>query len=279
MTFSMIRRRAVPAAVVAALCMLLTACGGLPTSGPVNAGQTIAADDADSIPVFLPDAPAKDATAQQIVEGFIAAGSGTSGNWETARLYLAPDYKDWNPREGVVVAVPGERVLEEESTGEFTLTVTPVATVDASGVMTSEDADLRLPYSVAKQSDGQWRITQAPQGIVLDRNRFTAVFGPYDLQFFDSTWTYLVPDRRWFPKQYAATTIASALVDGGPSPWLEGAVATAFTDVARLATPSVPTRSNVAAVSLQDGARELDATVLNRMQTQLQASLAQARCG
>lgn len=276
---TMIRRRAwraAGAAIAASLSVLLAACGDLPTSGPVNAGQTVAADGADSIPVFFPDAPVKDATPQQIVEGFIAAGSGTSGNWETARMYLAPGYKDWNPREGVVVAVPGQRSLEETTTGEFTLTVTPVATVDATGVMTTESSDLQLPYSVAQQADGQWRITQAPQGIVLDRNRFTAVFGSYDLAFFDSTWTYLVPDRRWFPKQYATTMISSALVDGGPSPWLEGAVATAFTDAARLATPSVPTRSNVAAVSLQEGARALDATVLNRMQTQLQASLAQA---
>ena len=70
----------------------------------------------------------------------------------------------------------------------------------------------------------------APDGVVLDRNRFERVYSSYDLQFFDPSWTYLVPDTRWFPMQYAATSIAEALVNGGPSTWLEGAVSTAFVD-------------------------------------------------
>lgn len=267
-------------AAAAAVAVTLTACGALPTSGPVNAGQPIADDSSAGDLVFLPDAPAKDATPQQIVEGFIAAGSGPRDNWAIAHLYLAPEFSsEWDPREGVAVYDPGERALTETAEDEFVLSLTPSAYVDATGEMsaTGESAALELTFQLAQQADGQWRITQAPQGIILDRNRFVTVFGSYSLQFFDPTWTYLVPDERWFPRQYAATRIAAELVNGGPSPWLVGAVATAFTDAARLATLSVPQQLGVAAVSLQEGARSLDRTTLDRMQTQLEASLTQAR--
>ena len=267
-------------AAAAAVAVTLTACGALPTSGPVNAGQPIADDSSAGDLVFLPDAPAKDATPQQIVEGFIAAGSGPRDNWAIAHLSLAPEFSsEWDPREGVAVYDPGERALTETAEDEFVLSLTPSAYVDATGEMsaTGESAALELTFQLAQQADGQWRITQAPQGIILDRNRFVTVFGSYSLQFFDPTWTYLVPDERWFPRQYAATRIAAELVNGGPSPWLVGAVATAFTDAARLATLSVPQQLGVAAVSLQEGARSLDRTTLDRMQTQLEASLTQAR--
>lgn len=273
-------RGAVAALAAAALAVTLTACGALPTSGPVNAGQPIADDSSAGDLVFLPDAPAKDATPQQIVEGFIAAGSGPRDNWAIAHLYLAPEFSsEWDPREGVAVYDPGERALTETAEDEFVLSLTPSAYVDATGEMsaTGEGTALELTFQLAQQADGQWRITQAPQGIILDRNRFVTVFGSYSLQFFDPTWTYLVPDERWFPRQYAATRIAAELVNGGPSPWLVGAVATAFTDAARLATLSVPQQLGVAAVSLQEGARSLDRTTLDRMQTQLEASLTQAR--
>lgn len=268
-----VRRRSAQALAAAALVLVLAACGSLPTSGPVNAGEQIADDEAQSNPVFIPRGPANGATPQQIVEGFIAAGSGPQGDWETARLFLA-DGAEWNPRESVTVYRPGDRAIEQTTETTFTLSVTPAATVDETGELSplGGSGPIPLRYALA-QEDGQWRLTDVPAGIVLDSSRFVAVFSSYALQFFDPTWTYLVPDERWFPREYARTRIAEALVNGGPSPWLRGSVASAFTDGARLATRSVPISSSVASVSLQEGARSLDSTVLNRMQTQLEASL------
>lgn len=265
--------------IAAVLTLSLTACAGLPTSGPVNAGDAVLDEETTGAFVFIPNGPAIDATPQQIVEGFIAAGSGPQNNWATAQEFLAPEFKGvWKPEAGVTVYSPGLRSLEEVTEDEFVLTLSPVATVDATGELSAavEIGDIPLSFKVAEQPDGQWRITQAPDGIVLDQNRFSAVFGVYSLMYFDPTWTYLVPDERWFPKSYATTSIASALVDGAPSPWLAGSVATAFTDDARLAQPSVPQSARVAEVTLQEGARALDQETLDRMQTQLKASLAGA---
>lgn len=253
----MIRLRHIGTAAVAALLALaLTACGGLPTSGPVNPGQQITDEEADSDFIFIPDGPAKNASPQQIVEGFIAAGSGASNSWAKAKEFLAPEFRDqWRPQAAVTVYAPGQRTLDEVTADEFQLTVTPVAAVDDTGELSvsADGGDIPLTYKLAEQSDGQWRITQAPDGVVLDRNRFTAVFGSYALQFFDLDWTYLIPDTRWFPKVSSATSIAEALVDRGPADWLKGSVATAFADGAQLAAAAVPVRANVAEVSLQDG--------------------------
>lgn len=274
----MTRHRSALAGLGLVLALMLAACAGLPTAGPVNAGQAITEGESGSDFVFIPDGPAAGATPQQIVEGFVAAGSGPRGNWETAREFLSDDLQSvWKPQAGVTVYRPGERRLAELSDSEFVLAVTPLATVDDTGTLSSVDeGEIPLAFSLAEQDDGEWRIIQAPDGIVLDQNRFRAVFGSYSLMFFDPAWTTLIPDERWFPKSYAATSISQALVNGAPSAWLLGAVATAFTDGARLAQPAVPVRSGVAEVSLEEGARGLEPTVLSRMQTQLEASLATA---
>lgn len=272
--------RALRLAAASMLVLALTACGGLPTSGPVNAGRPPGATDSEGAGlVLVPDGPARDATPQQIVEGFIAAASGPRGTWETAKEFLAPEFREsWKPRAGVIVFTPGRLLVQEQSASEFTANVTPVAIVDGTGAMAvpSDDGEIPLEYDVRQQADGQWRITRAPDGIVLDRNRFATVFGSYALQFFDPTWSRLVPDIRWFPKTYAASNIVEALVEGAPTPWLAESVVTAFTDGARLAAQTVPVRSGVAEVSLQDGARAADQTVLDRMQTQLEVSLSAA---
>jgi hypothetical protein len=88
-----------------------------------------------------------------------------------------------------------------------------------------------------------------------------------------------VPDQRWFPADNLATLIARALVDGQPSPWLADSVVTAFTEDIGLDSASVPVLSDVAEVTLAPGAGALDQVVLDRMQTQLEESLATANIG
>ncbi len=94
-----IRLRAAAALLAALLSTALVACAGLPTSGPVNPGVRIVDDDGSADFAFIPKGPVQDATPQQIVEGFIAAGTGPSNNWETAQQFLAPSFKGtWKPQ-------------------------------------------------------------------------------------------------------------------------------------------------------------------------------------
>lgn len=270
----MTRRRPALAVAGALLALLLTACAGLPTSGPVNAGRPVTEEEGDTDVAFVPAGPSPGATPAQIVEGFIAAGSGTRGNWATAQEFLTPEFRaTWRPQAGVTIYRAGERALAEPAEGEIVLTIAPEATVDDTGAYyVAGEGPITIGFRL-EQVQGEWRIVQAPDGVILDENRFRSVFRSYELMYFDPSWRFLVPDLRWFPTTNAATRIAEALIDGTPSPWLAESVLSAFSADVGLVQRSVPVRSGVAQVSLESGARQLEPGVLDRMQTQLQESL------
>lgn len=273
-------RRVAGALAAAVLAAALTACAGLPVSGPVKLGRA-AADAAEDPAVFFnPEEPAPGMTPQQVVDGFIAAATGPRNDWGVAQLFLTDAFAErWQPTAGVTVYAPDQRTMTEPAEGEVAVEILPEASVDATGAYTVVDSGpATLTYRL-EQVGGQWRIADAPDGIVLDRNRFASVFRSYSLMYFDPSWTYLVPDQRWFAVENAPTRITEALVSGRPSAWLADSVVTAFSESAGLVGPSVPVRSQVAEVSLRTAARDLDQLTLDRMQVQLERSLATARVG
>lgn len=272
-------RRGILSVFVLAIALVLSACAGLPTSGPVNEGRSSGDDVGGPDFSFVPDGPQPGATPEEIVEGFIRAGSGpgAGADWATARLFLAPSIREkWKPADSVTIDQFGDREYSLSSENSVTLSVSAVATVDSAGSYgLSDGVATSLPFELAQGQDGEWRITEAPDGVVVDRDVFTRVFHRYSVMYFDPTWQFLVPDVRWFAANNAAALITAALVDGTPSDWLAESVFNAFPESVE-AQPSVPIESGVARVELSENAGTLDQTTLNRMQTQLTASLATA---
>lgn len=106
------------------------------------------------------------------------------------------------------------------------------------------------------------------------------MFRSYSLQYYDPTYTHLVPDVRWYPRRTTiAATLTQALLDGEPSSWLAPAVRDAFPPEITLAKDSVlvDSATSVAEVELNTDALDLDPAVLARMRTQLEESLADAQ--
>ena len=274
----MTRRRGILAAILTAAALALSGCAGLPTSGPVTPGLPAGTDAGSPDFSFRPDSPQPGATPEQIVAGFIRAGSGPADNWAIAREYLAPSISSsWDPSAEVTIDVESDRNYASPTPDQVVLTLTAVASTDAIGAYSQVEAGpTEVPFQLAQQEDGEWRITQARDGIVLDRDQFGTVFHRYSLMYFDPTWEFLVPDVRWFPAVNKETHIADALIEGGPSPWLAASVLTAFPEDVSLARPSVPVVDGVAHVELDDSALAATPAALSRMQTQLDASLASA---
>lgn len=282
-------RRLLRGLAIATAALLLSACTGLPTTGDVQSGLALGASPQD--PDFLPLAsgPAEGAGPAAIVEGFMEAAITPADNWDTARTFLTPDLAStWRPNTGVSIDVSGAtRVFasslddDDEAadgdTADVRVEFTQVASVDATGAY-SEALGASTSAFVVVLTDGQWRISEAPDGVVIDEMRFPRVYDDYALQYYDQTWERLVPDVRWFPRRATiATTIAQSLIGGAPSPWLDPAVQTAFPPGVQLARDAVPIDSEqVADVSLNRAAVGLDKTTLARMRTQLQSTLTAA---
>lgn len=275
----MTRRRGILSAILVAAALVLSACAGLPMSGPVNPGLSAGEDAGSPEFLFRPDEPQPGASPEQIVEGFIRAGSGPgpAANWDVARMFLAPSIREtWNPEASVTIDLPDDREPVSTSEGAVELSLAAVGTVDGAGAYQPDAGVTQLSFRLAQQDDGEWRISEAPDGVVIERDLFSSVFHRYSLTYFDPTYRFLVPDVRWFPTTNAATRITRALVNGSPSAWLADAVENAFPESVTLARPSVPLESGVAQVSLSPESLAVEATTLDRMQTQLEASLASA---
>ncbi|MCP2637484.1 LpqB family beta-propeller domain-containing protein [Microbacterium sp. HD4P20] len=268
-------------AILLACCaVVLSACAGFATGGPINygLGNDEVDDEAQNV-AFLPDRPQPGASPAQIVEGFINAGTGpgVDGDWARAREFLAPSFQDdWAPEAGVTVDVFATRGYTETEEGAVDFTLDAVASVDDRGAYERAELSARtLPFTLARQADGEWRITDAPDGVVLDRDRFPSVFHRFSVMYFDPTFEYLVPDVRWFPTTNAEASITHALVNQPPSEWLEASVVTAFPENVT-AVPAVLMDDRVAQVELSVEALAAPQNVLDRMLAQLEASLATA---
>ena len=274
----MTRVRGILALLLTMCALAVTGCAGFATSGPPQYGLEIGStDDSSGNVAFIPNRPQPGASPAQIVEGFIDAGSGPGvrGNWEVAREFLAPSISmEWQPDAVVRVDERAEREYVEVSEGVVDFGFEAAATVDDKGsYQRTEIAADRQMFRLEKQKDGEWRITEAPDGIWLDRQQFPQVYQRYPLMYFDPKWEYLVPDVRWFPVTKARVSIVTALVNEPPAEWLAESVATAFPDAVG-AVASVPVDDDgVAAVALTGDVLGLSAEVQGRMLTQLEESL------
>ena len=273
-------RRGILAPVFALLAALvLSACAGMPTAGTVQEGLAPDTSDDGFQVAFRPSSPQPGATPEQIVEGFVAAATSPTDGWQVARQFLTEQAAlDWHPEAGVTVDDQAARELTQTAPATFLLSVEPVADVDETGAYSETDAGpSRLPFEL-QQVEGEWRISSLDDGVVLDRGLFPRVFGAFSLMYFDPAWEYLVPDVRWLPARNRTTParIVRGLVDGEPSPWLEGAVVTAFPG--DIGAPGAVTVSadGVAEVEVPDAALGLRPEQLARMQAQLEGSLATA---
>lgn len=258
-------------AIVCVLASMLSACVGIPGSGSVVAGREVS-QQAQGGAEFVVAGPSIDDSREEILRGFIEAFK-SSGDYDVARQFLSTNFvESWEPRESVLLRSGNARFA---STGDESMqyVITANASVDASGIYTPfPAAPATLDFGFV-QEEGQWRISSAPNGIVLSTASFRTIFGQHVLYFLDAGRNNLVPDLRWFQAGTAATRIVSTLLAGPPA-WLQGAVSSAFPDGTQLTSPKrVSVEANTAIVDLTVEALAADQEQRQFMRLQLEASL------
>ena len=261
--------------VTLAMALSVAACSGIPRSGPVQQGAPVVQDDSSTIE-FLPSSPASGASQEQILRGFLDAASSPQDDYAIAREYLASSFvTSWDASASVTVDLGIRTVVPASEIASSLQTVTS-ATVDGRGAYSESKATapLTLDYTFVEEG-GQWRISAAPAGVLIDRFTFDQVFATHALYFFDPTFMQLVPDLRYFPTGSSTTTRIMKALLLGPATWLGegGAVVTSFPAGTALVADAVPIAARVAMVDLTSQALEATREGLIHMQAQASASL------
>jgi hypothetical protein len=258
---------------VIVLAVALAGCGGIPTSGSVQPGAVIDEEPSGDF-VYNPAGPQKGDSQLVIMRGFILAATNPQNDYEVARSFLDESIRgDWKPDE--IVRIRSDVGLpREESETEYSYTLTSSAYVDSSGQYQEREPSTQvLEFGFIKDADGEWRISSAPEGIVLSDEAFGAIFNAYPLYFFDPSNAYLVPDLRWFAKTSRLPNQLVRGLLGGQSAWLQQGVTNSYFPEGTTLASSVVIDSGVATVDLSDDARDASPEQRDRMRQQLRDTL------
>jgi hypothetical protein len=261
----------------AVLVAALAGCASIPTSGAVNAGDPRPREESVDLEV-LPRGPQTGQTQQQILDGFIEAAASPRGNYEIAREYLTPAFAgEWASDAGTIIDVLADRGFSQLGENAIRVQAVPSGNLAPNGqyLEAVTTAPVQLEYAF-EQVDGEWRISRAPEGLLIDETTFRLVYREYTLAFFDPQYRFVVPDARWFAgRESAQTSIVRALLEG-PVEWLAPGVVSAIPEDVALDPATVPVNDGVAEVSFAGAAFDNLQTV-QRMQYQLEQSLAGVR--
>ncbi len=259
------------AAVLAALALALAGCAGVPTSGAIQQGPVVAPAGEDQFIRVIARPPHDGMTPEEVVRGFEEATASPDAHYTIARQYLTADASEtWDPTAGVLVSDTNGVALTRRAnvvSAEGALS----GTIDASGEYAVARPGTRLTTSYGMQLvDGQWRISAAPDGLVLGPADIDRGFRSFDLYYFTRDFGMLVPAPVIVPLSSSglATSLVRSLVEG-PTPWIAPAVRTAFPEGTRLALDSVPVVDGVADVDLTAQVLTADDTTRQKLSAQL----------
>ncbi|MGZ5416522.1 MAG: LpqB family beta-propeller domain-containing protein [Nocardioides sp.] len=259
--------------VLLGLCLLLSGCVSLPSSGPV---QTVPADQQaeDEPPVdYTPGGPRSGAAPIEIVRGFLVAMQATPLNMSVARRFLtAEGNSSWVPERGTVVYTEETRTAVGD---DVRLRLTDTVALDERGTWLGDRGDATYRMHLVRE-DSQWRISNPPNRLIIPSGHFESRFSQYFLHFFDKTGQVLVPEPVYVPTGAQATTsLVSGLLQG-PGRDKLGVVRTFIPARTRLDDISVPvSQGGVAEVPLSDEVLDLDDSQLELVFAQLAWTLAQ----
>ena len=263
-------------AVVATLG--LSACGGLPGTGPVIEGRVLGEVVNERVRVSA-QGPVDGASKESVIRGFLRAGEDIDETHQTGKLFLAPQSVDlwrWSSQE--VVIYDGDLAFRELGDDRVEVSAHMAAKLTPEGRYVEQPlgARARITLGLTKVG-GEWRI-ELPStgfGLWLDTDQFDRLYINRNVYFVAKTSRDLVPDSRWFPSgSRLATTIARAHLAEVPK-HLVGAVATGVPTGTRLAVNAVPVENGKAQVNLSSQALSADPQGRTRMWAQMTAALLQ----
>ncbi|SOD73103.1 hypothetical protein SAMN05892883_2398 [Jatrophihabitans sp. GAS493] len=265
------RRSLTGLALLALVSLLCAACTGVPTQSSPQIVRGLGDVTSVSAPSI---APIPNADPRTIVQGFLQANvSDVDDHHAAARAFLTVDARGkWN--DNTTTVVDSYTVGVSDPSNNVAVTGQQVGSIDARGIYTADlSGDGSVGDSVEftfvmRQENGQWRIQQPPNGLIVQRSDFETRYSVQTLYFFDLAQQRLVPDLRYTslgdPQAIASWRLTQLIT--GPRPELVNAV------------QQLPVQSNAsrASVTLGDpivielpGSSLLEPETLTRLAAQL----------
>ena len=215
------RRGALVAVASLTLALLVSGCVGMPDEGPIHESDASAdsserqASSIDAVPP-RPQAPPGD-----IVDGFLAAMGGWPIQIGVAKQFLSEEARAaWQPGQAMITFA--DSLSPEVAGNEATVQLSGAERLDASGAWLGAvpESERELHFDLTLE-DGEYRITNPRDALVVRADWFAERFIQVSLYFFDRTGQILVPEPVFVPRgDQLATTLTNRLLE--PTENLEG---------------------------------------------------------
>ena len=225
--------------------LVLAGCATIPNqTEPVP--LSIGGGQGTEAPVPQPPANASPA---DIVQDWVRNGGNPLGKHADARAYLAGSAKNsWNDTASLTVVADNTVIAEPAPSPPgmpanertVTLSATQVGQLGPDNAFQPEFNQLVRTITVQRQQDGEWRIVQPPDGVVLTQSEFTAYYRSVHIYFFDPPLGALVPDLRYIANDPGGDQAARVIDEllSGPSNAMANALRSAIPS--NVTTKTVP---------------------------------------
>jgi Lipoprotein LpqB beta-propeller domain/Sporulation and spore germination len=257
--------------------LALSGCVSLPREGAVRSVSAKNQGEGDALVDFTPGGPKPGSAPVPLVDNFLTSMTATPLNTFVARQFLTSGSSNaWVPERGTLVY--GSHQLVSLPGGRVELQLRDVVELDDRGTWLGDrtggkghDYTLRLV-----KEDGELRIDNPPDELIIPRSYFETQFQQYFLYFFDKSAQVLVPEPVYAPRGLQAPTLLVSALLKGPLPRLAGVEGSFLPRGTRLDGISVPVaRDGTAEVPLSDQVLDVDDSRLNLMFAQLAWTLGQ----
>jgi hypothetical protein len=262
------------------LAAALAGCATIPTSGPVRAGGDLGLQRAEDRVAPIGQPPAKGASPEDIVLGFLQSNADFVNDHEVARKYLtAAARQRWRPQAGTTVydQVAAPLAVRPSADGtDVAVAGAEVGRIDAAGSFARSAPDRTVTRDFGLQRvDGEWRIDRLDDGLLLPLTEVGETYRQLSLYFLGPSGHTLVPDTVLLPGVPGLTTKLIDRLLRGPTASLRGAVTTAIPPGTGLEVSSVAVRGGLATVRLDSSALQADDDAREQLSAQIVWTLKQ----
>ena len=265
--------RALKSLALVTFALVLASCAKLPSLPTNQLGPEITTSEQNESLYYSPSDPTIGSSQEQIINGFLYAGNGPQDDYAVARKFLTKNYSSkWHPSDETLIQSGPAQVLANSGT-KIQLRVNFDARVNSQGNYIAEPGASRILEFRLLQEGGEWRISSAPNLTTLLAPNYKVLFKAVPVYFWDKSFSYLVPDVRWFPTRASLPTKLTNAMIAGPSSWLAPAVQNILPAGTKLNINSVTVDSGTASIDFNASALKVPSWKRPYLRSQILATL------